>query len=446
MHNYGYKQELKRSLAFSDLLIYGIIFMVPIAPFGIYGYVVKESQGMVALAYLVGMIGMIFTALSYARLAEVFPIAGSIYSYAQRGINEDIGFFAGWLILLDYILVPAVLCLVSATALHNLVPELPIVLWLVFFIALNTMINILGIEITAKANKIIVVLEIIVVLAFIGAGGLTIFQHLQGTSFSFKPLIDSDKFSLSLVMKAASLSVLSFLGFDAITTLSEEVADGRKAVGKAVMLSLILVGVLFIIQTWIAALIVPHYDEFPSLDSAFYEIAEKAGGAWLRWVTILATALAWGVANALVAQAAISRILYSMARDNKLPMFLAAVHPKFKTPYLSIILVALVSLVIALFFQERIDDLAALINFGALTAFLILHLTVINYFIFKKNSRDYFNHLLFPLVGLAVIGCVWLSLGDLAKKLGFIWICIGILYMLGMRIWGKGNFSSRIFP
>lgn len=443
MRDFGYRQELKRSLGFADLLIYGVLFMVPIAPFGIYGYVMAESQGMVALAYLIGMLAMIFTALSYARLAEVFPIAGSVYSYAQRGINEEIGFFAGWLILLDYILIPSVLCLVSANALHNLEPALPVFFWLIFFIALNTVINILGIEITAKANKLIVILEIVVLLAFIGAGILTLFQ--QNINFSWQPLFREEKFSFSLVMQAASLSVLSFLGFDAITTLAEETQRGkRRIVGKAVVFSLILVGIMFIIQTWVAALIMPDYQSFTSLGGAFYEVAQRAGGMGLRWATVLATALAWGVANALVAQGAISRILYSMARDNKLPAVLANIHPRFKTPYISIFLVALVSLVITLFFQNKVADLAALINFGALSAFLILHLTVINYFILRKNSRDYFNHLFLPLLGLLVIGYVWLNLGDLAKKLGFIWICLGILYMLIMRILGKGNFSAKI--
>ena len=154
-----YKQELKRSLSFFDLLIYGMVFMVPIAPFGIYGSVAQGSNGMIALAYLIGMVGMIFTALSYARMSEAFPIAGSVYSYAQRGINESVGFIAGWLILLDYVFVPALLYLVSASALHEMFSEIPLLLWVFIFILINTVINILGIEFTAKANIIIVILE-----------------------------------------------------------------------------------------------------------------------------------------------------------------------------------------------------------------------------------------------------------------------------------------------
>lgn len=443
MLEFGYQQELKRSLGFADLLIYGIIFMVPIAPFGIYGYVAKGSQGMVALAYLIGMIAMFFTAHSYARLAEVFPIAGSIYSYAQRGMNQHLGFFAGWVILLDYIFLPSILCLVSATALHNIVPELPIPFWLVVFIASNTIINILGIEITAKTNKVIVVLEIAVLLVFILAAILAILQ--SGKQFSWQPLYNPGKFSFAAVMPAASIAVFSFLGFDAISTLSEEAKGRKQMVGKAMTCSLLVVGLMFIIQTWVAALLVPDYNAFTSLNSAFYQIAETAGGPGLRWLAIIATALAWGIANALVAQAAISRILYSMARDRKLPGVLAKVHPKFKTPYLSILLVAGISLAITVFFQERIDDLAALVNFGALTAFLILHLTVINYFLLRKRSQNYLAHLIFPVIGLIIIGYLWLNLGDLAKQLGFVWICVGILYMIIMRLLKKDGFQSELF-
>lgn len=146
LEKFGYKQELKRSLSFWDLVIYGLIFMVPIAPFGIYGEVIIEAHGMVALAYLIGMIGMIFTALSYARMSEAFPMAGSVYSYAGRGINQYVGFIAGWAILLDYILVPALLYVVSATALTGMWPTIPGWVWLIVFIVINTVINYFGIS------------------------------------------------------------------------------------------------------------------------------------------------------------------------------------------------------------------------------------------------------------------------------------------------------------
>jgi len=446
MQQTAYKAELKRSLTLGDLLIYGIIFMVPIAPFGIFGYVASSSRGMTPLVYLIGMSGMLFTALSYARLAEVFPVAGSVYSYAQRGINEHIGFIAGWLILLDYMMIPPLLYLVSATALHTMIPILPKVSWVIVFVIINTVINILGIEITAKANKVIVALEIIVLVIFLLVGFTAVNLHINEAHFSLKPFYNPEKFDLSLLMSAASIAVLSFLGFDAISTLTEEVKGDRtsagKIVGKAIILTIPIIGSLFILQTWLASLIVPDYTSFQDLDGAFYEIAQIAGGKWLAGLSSVATALAWGIANALVAQAAISRILFSMARDHKLPAILALIHPKYKTPYVSTLLVSLITLTIIIAGIE-IGDLASLINFGALSAFLILHVTVINHFIVRKKSRDYFNHLLLPIIGFSIIGYVWMSLGFLAKELGFVWISIGLFYMIIMKLLGKKGFKAE---
>lgn len=210
LENFGYKQELKRSLSFWDLIIYGLIFMVPIAPFGIYGDVVTTSKGMVALAYLIGMVGMIFTALSYARMSEAFPIAGSVYAYAGKGINQYVGFVAGWAILLDYILIPALLYVVSAQALTGMVPSIPSWVWLVLFILINTLVNYFGIEFTAKANNIILVFELIVLVIFIVVGVFAIANHVNGAQFSFKPLYDPKYFSMHVVMSAVSIAVLSF--------------------------------------------------------------------------------------------------------------------------------------------------------------------------------------------------------------------------------------------
>ncbi|WP_018661974.1 APC family permease [Heyndrickxia acidiproducens] len=432
-----YKQELKRSLTFGDLLIYGMVFMVPIAPFGIYGSVAQGSNGMVALTYLIGMVGMTFTAFSYARMSEAFPIAGSVYSYAQRGINDSVGFIAGWLILLDYIFVPALLYLVSASALHDIVPQVPIIAWAVLFIAINTVINVRGIEFTAKANKIIVVLELIVLAIFLAVGIAAIVKGVNGAEFTVKPLYDHSHFSMSVVMGAVSIAVLSFLGFDGISTLAEETTEGSKSIGRACVYSLLAVGGLFIIQTWVAALIWPNFNAFKNPDVAFYQIAEIAGGTWLKVLTIVATAFSWGIANALVAQAAISRILYSMARDRKLPGFLAKIHPKYKTPYLSTLLIAIISIIVTAFFSSQIGKLSSVVNFGALSSFLFLHLSVMNYFIRKKKSKNYVAHLLLPLIGFAVIAYVWISLDPLSKKLGFIWLAIGIVYLIVLKLFKK---------
>lgn len=410
--------------------------MVPIAPFGIYGYVAEGAKGMVALAYLIGMTGMIFTALSYRQMSRAFPIAGSVYSYAQRGIHPSVGFFAGWVVLLDYILVPSLLYIVSANALQSLLPGVPAWIWLILFIAINTAINIRGIEFTAKANLIILVFELIVLLLFIVIGIIAINKGV-GSGFTFKPVYDSGSFSLSLVMGAVSLAVLSFLGFDGISTLAEETKGGKETVGKAAIYSLLIVGALFIVQTWVAAMIWPDYTSFKNPDIAFYQIAELAGGVWLKNLCIIATAISWGLANALAAQAAISRILFSMGRDRNLPSVLAKVHPKYKTPYLSTLIVGGVSLIVGLVFMSMTSALTSLVNFGALSAFLLLHVSVIYHFIGKKKSKNYIGHLVLPAIGFAIIGYVVFSLDILSISLGLAWLGIGVIYFVYMRFTKK---------
>src|SRR5919202_5803769 len=191
VEQFGYRQELRRSLSFWDLLIYGLIFMVPIAPFGIFGSVFSASGGMVALAYVVGGIGMAFTALSYAEMARAFPMAGSVYTYAGRGIHPAVGFIAGWQILLDYVLVPALLYVVGAVALHSLVSEIPVWLWVVFFVVVNTAVNSLGIRFTARFNLGMLVAELVVLALFCVIGIAAIIRG-KGQGFSFDPLYNPD--------------------------------------------------------------------------------------------------------------------------------------------------------------------------------------------------------------------------------------------------------------
>jgi amino acid transporter len=429
LQEFGYKEELRRALTTKDLIIYGMIFMVPIAPFGVFGFVWNEAKGMVPLAYLVGLIGMFFTALSYAAMSRAFPLAGSVYTYAQRGLHEIAGFFSGWLILLDYILVPALLYLISATALRPLVPSVPAWIWLTGFIAVNAIVNFLGIEFTARVNRYMLIMELLTLALFVVLGLIALYGGAGAGRLTLQPIYDSQVFSASTVAGATSIAVLSFLGFDGISTLAEESRGNQNAVGRATVLSLVLVGVLFMLQTWIATDLARGM-RFASPDTAFYEVAQRAGGSWLRLVTILATVIASAIANAMAAQAAVSRILFAMARDGKLPAILAKVHPRYKTPYVSTLAVALVSFLVGIFFANHLDDLSRVVNFGALTGFVLLHLSVISHYFFRRRSGDWLRHIVFPLTGLAIIVYVLYEMDRAAKILGACWIAIGVLYYL----------------
>lgn len=430
IEDFGYQQQLQRGLSLTDLVIYGMIFMIPIAPFGVYGWVYADAEGMVPLAYFIGMVAMLFTALSYGQMAKAFPIAGSVYSYAQRGIHEHLGFIAGWVLLLDYLLIPPLLYIFSALALHHFFPVIPKLGWMLLFLIGATLVNLRGVTFTARANKLFLIGELVVLALFLVFGFKALYGGEMGSGeLTLAPFYDPANFDLNLVMAAVSVAVLSFLGFDAISTLSEEVkGDPRRQIGRAALIALFLMGGIFILQTWLATDLAVGMS-FASADTAFYEIASAAGGSWLGTLTAVATALAWGVAVSIVSQAAVSRLLFSMARDGKLPRALSRVHDRYRTPHISLYLVALLSLGIGVAFLDAPDVLATLVNFGALTGFCLLHLSVINHYVVRKGSRRWLVHLAFPAIGLAIIGYVLLSMSHFAQLLGVAWIGVGLIYL-----------------
>ncbi|MFJ4440742.1 APC family permease [Pseudomonas sp. NPDC089422] len=419
---------LKRTLTVRHMVIYGMIFMIPIAPMGIYGYIVSESKGMATMAYLVGMIAMIFTALSYARMSAACPKAGSIYAYASHALGQKIGFLVGWLVLLDYILLPALCYIVAALALEA-VTGLSKWIWLVAFIAFNTAVNVRGIHITAKTNDIFAICLMAVLVWFVTLGLYMVFGGHLGEP-SIAPLYNPDTFSPGLIMSAVSIAALSFLGFDAISTLAEENSGKSSDVGKATIIVLFLMGGLFIIQTWVAGMAWPDFGSLAQdKDNAFYTIAYAVGGAPLKVACAVATAVSWGFSCALVAQTAISRILLSMARDGQLPKALSKLHPSYQTPYVSTLFVAAVSLAVSILFMSHVDSLTSLVNFGALSAFFVLHLCVLNQFMINAPSGQWVRDGLVPLIGLVVIGYVWMSLNVHSLKMGAVWLGLGIIYM-----------------
>jgi len=265
-------------------------------------------------------------------------------------------------------------------------------------------------------------------LALFVSAGLVALHRGQGAgSLTLKPVYDPAVFSMATIVGATSIAVLSFLGFDGISTLAEESRGGQGTVARATVAALLLVGVLFILQTWIAADLAQGM-RFSSPETAFYEVAERAGGTALRTVVIGVNSLASGIANALAAQAAVSRILYAMARDGKLPAVLARVHPRFRTPYVSTLMVAGISVAVGLLFANHLDDLTRIVNFGALTGFLLLHMAVINHYVIRGGSRAWIPHLGMPLAGFTVIAYVLYEMDSAAKIMGGVWIAAGMVY------------------
>jgi len=341
------------------------------------------------------------------------------------------------------VLVPSLLYLVASVAMNSVVTAVPVWAWLVAFVLLNTLVNLLGIQLTALVNKFMLIGELIVLAIFVVIGIVALAQG-KGRGFDWSPWYDSGTFSWPLVFGAVSIAVLSFLGFDGISMLAEEHRGEARQIGRSMVAALALAGVLFIVQTWVAALLVPEpqrlLDEGDPAGTAFYDAARAGGGAWLATLTAVATAVAWGFANALVAQVATSRLLYAMARDRQLPSLLARISPKHRVPVNATFLVAVVSLGLGLYMWSRGDGitlLSTLVNFGAMTAFLALHVSVFWHHVVRGGSRDWLRHLVFPLIGFLILLYVVINAKVAAQMLGFTWLGIGVIILVVLYATGR---------
>jgi amino acid transporter len=424
---FGYKQELRRTLSTADLIIYGLVFMVPIAPWAIFGVVFNEARGMVPLVYLIGLVAMIFTALSYAQMSKAFPIAGSVYSYVGRGLHRHLGFFAGWTILLDYLLVPTLLYVFAAESMAGIFPGVPKPVWIVLFLVINTTVNYIGISFTAIVNRLFLAAELVFVAIFIVMAIAAINAGTNGAEFTTKPLFNPAEFTPALAAAALSIAVLSFLGFDGIATLSEEAKGGRRAAGVAMISGLVLVATFFVTQTWLAAMLVPNTTSFPDdqVNNAFFGIVGSISNSGWEIAFLAMNALAVGIANAVAAQSATSRLLFSMSRDGRLPRFLSHVNTRTRVPERAILLVGGLTLVAGLFFVGQISLISSLVNFGALFSFMLLHASVISYFGVRHKSRNVFLHWISPVIGFIIIGYVLWNAEPAAKIGGVVWLLVG---------------------
>jgi amino acid transporter len=441
LNSLGYKQELKRSLSLADLIVYGLVFISPIAPWAVFGFVYNLSKGMAPLVYIVGLAAMLFTALSYMSMVHEFPVAGSVYAYAGRALAPWVGFLAGWGILLDYLLIPGLAYVIAAVAMHEVWPAVPQWAWVTAFVVGVTGVNLAGIETTTGTNKILLLIQCGLLLAFVVLAAIAVSHGVSGAHVSMSPLFQASVISPQLIFGALSVAALSFLGFDAISTLAEEAHGGAKAISRATILSLLIVALLFALQTYLASLFVlgkPTFAPGEASAAAFINITGLVGGAFFRTLASLGGLALSAVAGAVVGQAAAARLIYSMARDRKLPRFFAHVHEKKKSPDRAVLLLGAISLAIGISVGGNIELLASLVNFGALTGFLLLHVSVLVHFAFKRRDRlQWFRHVVSPVLGFLVIGYVIWSMDPHAKLLGLCWLAVGSAVLIWLKFTGK---------
>ncbi|MEU9013303.1 APC family permease [Streptomyces sp. NPDC048479] len=426
---------LRRTLGFRHLLVYGLLFIAPMAPVGVFGTLDAKSHGAVALVYVVATIAMAFTAFSYALMVRVAPQAGSVYTYARKGLGDAPGFIAGWMAMLDYLLIPAVAYLFSGIAMETLVPEVDRWVWTGIAVVVTTLLNLSGVRAAARVGFAVLAMEIVVLLVFMVSAVVTLAQDGARRDW-LSPLTGDTGFSMTAVFSAVSVAVLSYLGFDAIASFAEEVTGGSRKVARAVLFCLALAGGLFVAQTYLVALLEPLSSaelaaEPVKQGSAFYDAVDASVGGWLH--DLVAASKAIGAAfAALAGQAAAGRLLFAMARDRRLPRVLSRTDSG--VPRLALLLAAAVTMVAAVWAARRgdgLDHLVSVVDIGALTAFTLLHASVIGWFVVKRSdgTPDWLRHLVMPALGAAVTVAVIVAAAGAAQVVGVLWLGVGLIVL-----------------
>jgi len=421
---------LRRVLSLWDLILYGIVLIMPIAPVPLFGIVQKLSLGHAVDTILIGMVAMMLTAFSYGRMAAVYPSAGSAYTYVGRGLNPHLGFLAGWAMFLDYLLVPLICTIYGALTVQRLVPEVPYVVWAALFAGTMTLVNLRGIRTTARTNLVLCVVMCGVVIWFVVLALRFLFDH-QGWHgvLAVQPFYHPGTFHFSSIATATAVAALTYGGFDGVTTLAEDVKNPRRNVLLATVLVCLFTGVFGGLQIYLAQRVWPDYTTFSNLETAFMDVCRVVGGA-LLFHAMAGILIIANLGSGLSAQAGVSRLLFGMGRDGVLPRrFFAYLHPKSNTPTLNILLVGVLAFLGALILNY--ERAAELINFGAFLAFMGVNAATVRQFYFAKTEgqkRRFFLDALVPATGFVFCLIIWLNLATPAKIVGGVWFAVGASY------------------
>ncbi len=404
--------RLKRSLGVSSIVFLGLAYMSPFAVFDTFGVVSDVTNGHVPASYILITIAILFTALSYGKMANIYPDAGSAYTYTKRTMGGELGFLVGWSALLDYIFLPMINALLAGIYLSASFPSVPTWIWIIGLVVLITILNIAGIKVAVSANTLFVLFQLLVAIIFVILTIHSINTGDTGTGLSWLPFYSKDM-NMNLLFSGASILALAFLGFDAVTTLSEETVEPEKNIPKGIFLIAMIGGVFFILVTYFMQVLYPNVSVLTNIEGASPEIAHHIGGILFQSV-FTSGALISVLASGLAAQTSASRLLFAMGRDGVLPKkAFGFLHSKWQTPIFNIIFIGVLALS-ALFLD--LVTATSLINFGAFTAFSFVNLSVIIYF-FKnkqKKSVSFFSYVVFPVIGLAFLIYLWVKFGSLS--------------------------------
>ncbi|MFC7392220.1 APC family permease [Scopulibacillus cellulosilyticus] len=419
---------LDRSLKLRHIVFLGLAYMSPFAVFDTFGIVSETTKGHVPMSYILVTVAVLFTAFSYGKMVKLYPTAGSAYTYTRQTMNSGLGFLVGWASLLDYLFLPMINALLADVYLSSGFPNVPKWVWIIGLILLITIMNVVGVKVAVSANVLMVVFQFLIVLIFVILNIRSIIFGYD-VNFSFNPFY-SHHMAWGPVISGASILALSFLGFDAVTTLSEETIEPKKNVPRGIFLIAVIGGIFFIAVTYFMQCLFPNVASLKNISGASPEIAKYIGGTIFQSI-FLAGALVSVTASGLAAQTSASRLLYAMGRDGVLTKKLFSyIHPRLKTPIFNVIILGVLALT-ALFLS--LTTATSLINFGAYTAFSFVNLSVIVYYVRNKRSHTFssiISSIIIPLIGFAVNAYLWFSLDRDAMILGLSWTAVGIVYLV----------------
>lgn len=441
------QKSFRPILGLPGLILFGIAFITPTAPFPVFGIVSSVSRGHMALAYVFAMFAMVLTALSYGRMSAAFPAAGSAYTFTRRSLHPILGFVTGWVMLLDYLLIPMLSVIYISLTVARLIPGVPYEVWIVVVAFLITAANLFGLRITNHANFLMTVIMSASVIWFVAAAvHILSGQPGSASGFTWKPFYNPETFSLSAVMAGTSIAAFSYLGFDGISTLAEDSRNPQRDIGRATVLVCLIVAALFILQAYLAQSLWPDFTSYPDVDTAFLDVARLAGGnALFSLVTFVL--LVAGLSSAVAGQASASRLLFGMGRDRLLPhKIFTYIHPRFSTPTFGVLSVGLVSVVGGLYFSFRLA--AEAVNFGALFGFMCVNVCVVQHYFIRnaqRGVRGVLRNLLLPIAGFLVCFYVFVNLSSTALWIGVIWCTCGIVG-LALRTRGFQTSLDALIP
>ncbi|MFE4672321.1 APC family permease [Streptomyces sp. NPDC056723] len=420
--------RMRRVLGIPSLLFFGLAYMVPLTVWTTYGVVTTSTGGHLPAAYVVTTLAMLLTAASYGRMVAAYPVAGSAYAYTRGAFGGKVGFLVGWVLLLDYLFLPMICYLVIGLYVHDYVPAVPMWVWIVGSVVAVTTLNVLGIKVITGVNLTVVVAQFIFIAIFVGLSVAKVVDAAHVPSFT-APFVSSGM-NLHAVVAGSAVLALSFLGFDAVSTLSEETPDPTVRIPRAIVLCAVAGGGLYLLQAYVGHLVFPDFTAFANVDVATVDVMKRVGGGFLN-AFFTAAYVAGCFACAAASQASVARILYAMGRDGVLPRrVFGRLHPRLLTPVIPNLIVGAFGLTAL---SISLATASSMISFGALAAFSWVNLSVVKHYVVdggRRSARDLLRYLFLPVLGVMFSLYLWTSLSKLTSIVGLSWFGVGTVYLL----------------